>query len=451
MPGKRNLRATNVMLTYNGDFTREEIRDFLINQGINVEMVVRNEDGHTHVHVIGGVGEKRAWNPEEFMYMESTPDITLQKHEGGKAGLYDYLLNQDSEPLYVAITPEAVDKTIKIRKKNERQMASTTNMDEAIEILKKCKTPQEVEEEWVNGELPKNRTPKVWIEIWTATQRAEMSKATKALEKIRVVIPVEFMPTRLEECQLQEFIFNFDTDLSMDFKDVNGRELHMTKKQILSIHGEPGVGKTPCIKRALEAQGIPYYMVPVSSQPLQWFDGYKGEPIIWCDDTVLGNPNTFLNILQADQLQIKGSYTTKDTYRTRWIISNNVSLRGQFRQYSSQEDKARIEAIMARTMEVMMYPNEELQAHQKQPYVFRGVIVDTREEFSKLCNGIGLEADEPKTTKYAKLLKKLNDGTIQDKTKYVICMDGIREKVPIGDKTGFILYKKDGSKEILDS
>ena len=232
----------------------------------------------------------------------------------------------------------------------------------------------------------------------------------------------------------------------MDFKDIEGREVKLTKKTILSVHGEPGVGKTPCIKLALESNGIPYYMVPVSSQPLQWFDGYKGEPVIWCDDTVLGNPNVFLNLLQADKLQIKGGYVSKDSYRTRWIISNNVSLRGQFRQYNTPEDKARIEAIMARTIEIMMYPNEELQATQKQPYVFRGKIIDSREEFGALCRGV--EEKEVHLEKIKQSMFELIKQRFEEKDPLIsMTIDGYVEDMGVVK----ILHREGKNPEVLPS
>ena len=147
MPSK-NLRATNVLLTYNGDFSREAIKDHLESRGVQVEMVVRNEDGHVHLHAIGGKPEKTRWNPSDYVLEGVEPDISLQRHEGGKAGLYDYLRSQDSEPLYVSLTADDIDRTIKHRKKNENSKAGVTTMDIALEKLSTCASMEDVEALW---------------------------------------------------------------------------------------------------------------------------------------------------------------------------------------------------------------------------------------------------------------------------------------------------------------
>ena len=144
MPSK-HLRATNVLMTYNGDFSREAIKNHLESKGVQVEMVVRNEDGHVHLHVIGGKSEKTCWNPAEYTFEGVEPHIVLQKHEGGKAGLYDYLRSQDSEPLYVSINEDDIDKSIKYRKRNERSKVGVTSMDSALEKLSTCASLEDVE------------------------------------------------------------------------------------------------------------------------------------------------------------------------------------------------------------------------------------------------------------------------------------------------------------------
>lgn len=255
MPSK-NLRATNVLVTYNGDFTREQVRDHLQGKGIEVAMVVKNEEGHPHLHAIASAREKRYWDPIEFALDQTIPDITLQRHEGGKAGLYDYLRSQDSAPLYVTIDSDTIDKTMKIRKRNEIQKSGIHTMDTAMEKLSTCATLEDVETLWASGELPQNKTSKVWRDEWLTMQRVKIAKEVKEFNSIGFKIPVEFKPNDEEHMQWQDFCFNYDPDMSLEFTDVTGKNVKLNKKQILSIHGEPGIGKTPSVKIALEKNGI---------------------------------------------------------------------------------------------------------------------------------------------------------------------------------------------------
>lgn len=444
MPSKK-LRAKNVLITYNGNFTREEVRDHLVNKGVNVDMVVRNDEGHPHIHVIASKGDYTYWTPNEFEYMQAVPDITMQKHEGGKAGLYDYLRSQDNEPLYVSVTENDIDKMKKIRKINESSKVGGS-MPEAIEKLSTCATMEDVDALWAAGELPQNKTSKVWREEWTTLQRVKLAKETKELESIGFRIPVEFKPTDMESVEWQNIAFNYNHDMTMEFTDVTGKSMLLSKKIILSIHGEPGVGKTPCVKMALENNGIRYYRVPANSQPMQWFDGYMGEPVIWCDDCVMPSPSQFLNLLESDKLPIKGGFVPKDWFRVRWIITNNLCLRSQFNSYKTETDRIKVGAIWARTQEIMMYPNEELKEQQRNLFVYRGRIIDDKQEYIKLCRKENqMEVEEMKKTEYQELERRFEQGDVN----LIKCIDGIKEKIQMGDKTVYLHIKPDGSKTIL--
>lgn len=445
MPSKK-LRATNVLITYNGNFTREQVRDHLQGKGIEVDMVVKNENGHPHLHAIAGSREKRYWDPEDFKYNETAPDISLQRHEGGKSGLYDYLKSQDSEPLYVSITEEDIDKTRKFRKINENAKVGGSMID-AIEKLSTCATMEDVDALWAAGDLPQNKTSKVWREEWTTLQRVKVAKETKDLESISFKIPVEFKPKDEESMEWQHIAFNYNHDMSMEFTDVSGKSMLMTKKVILSIHGDPGVGKTPSVKKALEENNIRYYRVPANSQPMQWFDGYMGEPIIWCDDCVMPTPSQFLNLVESDKLPIKGGFVPKDWFRTRWIITNNLSLRAQFSNYRSEMDRVKIGAIWARTQEIMMYPNEEFTEQQKSLFVYRGKIIENKQEYVKLCKGLQEEeVKQEKKNEYQKLWDRFNNGD----TSIIPCIGGIKERIPMeGEKEVFLYIGEDGTKKII--
>ena len=445
MPSKK-LRATNVLFTYSGDYTREEIRDHLQNQGIEVTMVVKNTNGHPHLHAIAGANDKRYWDPQDFRYNETVPDITGQRHEGGKAGLYDYLRAQDSEPLYVNISESDIDKTRKIRKQNE-SIKNGGTVAEAMEKLSTCASMEDVEAMWAAGELPQNKTSKVWKEEWTTLQRVKLAREVKELSGLSFKIPVEFKPGDTEHMEWQHFCFNFDHDLSLEVTDVSGKSMVLFKKQILSIHGEPGIGKTPSVKLTLEEHGIKYYRVPAGSQPMQWFDGYMGEPIIWCDDTVMPSPGAFLNLVESDKLPVKGGFVPKDAFRVRWILTNNLSLRSQFNSYRTEQDRIKLNAVWARTQEIMMYPNDELREQQKNLFIYRGRIIDDKQEYIKLCrDGQMMEIEEQKRSEYEELVHRANQGD----TSLIQCIDGVKEKIPMGTRTVYLLTKIDGSKSIIE-
>ena len=447
MPSKK-LRATSVLVTYNGNFTREQVRDHLQGKDIEVAMVVKSEDGNPHLHAIANSREKRYWDPKEFAIDETIPDISLQRHEGGKSGLYDYLRSQDSEPLYVTIDSDTIDKTIKIRKHNEIQKSGLHSMDTAMERLSTCSTMEDVETLWASGELPQNKTSKVWRDEWLTLQRVKIAKEVKELTGISFKIPVEFKPGDNEHMEWQNFCFNFDHDLSLEITDVSGRNIRLSKKQILSIHGDPGVGKTPSVKLTLEENGIKYYRVPAGSQPMQWFDGYMGEPVIWCDDTVMPSPGVFLNLVESDKLPVKGGFVPKDAYRVRWILTNNLCLRSQFNSYRTEQDRIKLNAIWARTQEIMMYPNEELREQQKNLFIYRGRIIDDKQEFIKLCKDQEmLEEKEIRHTEYELLEERLHKKKDPNLTG---CIDGIKEKIQMGTRTVYLLTKIDGSKSIIE-
>ena len=433
-------------MTYNGDYDREEIAEHLQAKGLDVAMVVRNEEGHTHLHVIASAKETQYWTPTDYAYKETVPDISMQKHEGGKAGLYEYLRSQDSAPLYVSITEEDIDKTMKYRKVNEMTKACTTSMEKALETLSMCSTADEVDAKWASGELPQHKTSKVWREEWCTMKRVQMAKETKNLEEICIRLPVEFHPEDMDKCEWQQFIFKLDECSTLEATDITGVTETRTKKFILSLHGEPGVGKTPSIKMSLEANGIPYYRVPANTQPLQWFDGYMGQPVIWCDDTAMCSPSQFLNLVESDKLPIKGGFVPKDWYRTRWILSNNLSLRQQFYKYTEPAEKVKIEAIMARTVELMMYPNEKLHEEQRPIYNYRGKFMSTREEFSALCRGCTVEeakVEERKKTEFQMIKERfeMKDPTVS------MTIDGYAET--IGNFK--ILYFEKKGKQVVPS
>lgn len=424
----RSYQGRKALITWVGDQVQERQRqDYaeLLNQleGIHTEGVAYStgsQGDRPHVHaLVEHANSKKSWYSKEFIVDGVAPQITAQKFgtANSKAGVWDYLLTQDPD-MYRTFTDEDLDKTKKIRKLNEAA-GQGIKVQETFVALQQAETLEDVDKLYFEGKLAQNRTSKVWREEWTRMQSVKMAQATHELADITITVPVVFRPGKEE--QIQAFQFKFDKTHTLVYTDIKGQQYTVNKKQILHVFGQPGVGKTPALKRTLDSQAVDgvqiYYKIPANTNPMAWFDGYKGEPVIWGDDTVMCSPGQLLNLIEADQLPVKGGFVPKNPTKTIWVFSSNLGFRESFSQYHSPQDKIKVEALYVRTQQVMMNPNPELEETQAPLLIFEGRVIPTKEEYIDLINRANMlpgQVIEIERTREGVLLEeKQEDGTFK--------------------------------------
>jgi hypothetical protein len=434
MPGK-SFRGKSALITYRGNqshsIEKEAYKQKLESiEGVHVEMVGFNSGvngDNPHVHVLAWHdNEKVYWPSEKFAVDGILPFVSAQKFEGvnSKVGVREYILQNDANALG-AIEEGEMQRMKRNRDMNERK-ADAPIMSEVFKLLGDCTNSDEVDALYQEGRLPLNKTSKVWREEWTRVKAREIAQKTHEMSEITLNIPVVYMPSTPEKMEMQKLTFKFDAMHTSVFEDIRGNKAERTKKFILHVFSEiPGVGKTPSIEATLEEQKIPYYRVPSCSEPMTWFDGYKGEPVIWSDDNEMCSPGQLLSLIESTQLPIKGGFVNKSNFKVVWIFSNNLSFRKMFNRFKSESDRIKIEALYARTIQIEMYPNEELQETQKPVYVHRGIIYETLEEFHQKCeeerniemneerayDGVLYDAEVGDDGSLHKFFKRMSDGS----------------------------------------